>query len=570
MLALVLAVQIVCSPFGTCAERKLAPSDSQRIEKGARKAQEDFERVRRDHLPWSDGSSDHCDEVIKAVCFTYGDPDDEWKPPKEDDEVIAARQNLITKLRESRDRLPANRWINGQLVRYLVDAGEDARAREAAASCQPMDSWWCLALTGFAAHEAGEFVAAESAFDRALGAMHTNQRCAWTDIEILLKAPGNAYRDLDCVAQDSVARRFWWIADPLFLTPGNERRSEHFARHVFIQMEDDAPLVSPSRFWQGAEILAVRYGPIAAWARKESHSLTVETDPEFIGYHREPAEVFEPSWKALSSIESMTPAEMPLRYKGARTGYAPKYAEHFDTLIYQVAVFRSADSATIVGAYDFTSDSVPKTAPVLAGLFLSPSDSVPLFSQRSDQLATGVLTLRTPLKPGLVSLETKTVDQPRAGRTRYWLPIEPVAPGTIAMSDLMLLSGIDSLPRTLAEAIPLARTGTSVSPGEALGLYWEVYGAGTRPVPLSVSVTLVKEGTGWFKRAARSLGLAGADKPKVSLNWSDMAQPGEHALTGTIALNLGKNEPGRYTLRVEVAGAPGKATAQREIIIRER
>jgi hypothetical protein len=136
------------------------------------------------------------------------------------------------------------------------------------------------------------------------------------------------------------------------------------------------------------------------------------------------------------------------------------------------------------------------------------------------------------------------------------------------MSDLLLLSRSDSLPRSLEEAIPLARTGTSVSPGESVGLYWEVYGLGAKPVPLSVSVTLVKEGSGWLKRAARSLGLGGADKPKVSLNWSDMSQPGGVVLPGTIALNLGKNEPGRYTLRVEVSGPPGKASAQREIIIR--
>jgi hypothetical protein len=169
----------------------------------------------------------------------------------------------------------------------------------------------------------------------------------------------------------------------------------------------------------------------------------------------------------------------------------------------------------------------------------------------------------------LLSIEGKSVDKPRVGRVRQWLPIAPPE-HQIMLSDILLLSSADHLPQTREEAIAVARTNTTVGEGEALGTYWEVYGLGSRPVPLSLSVTLVKEGTGWLKRAARALKLSGSEKPKVSLAWTDQSQPGAEASVGTIAVNLGKNEPGRYTLRLEVSGPAGKATAQRAITILPR
>src|SRR5438552_461639 len=81
------------------------------------------------------------------------------------------------------------------------------------------------ALVGYTAHAAEDYLAAEAAYDRALLAMSPEQRCRWTDVTLLLPAAPAAYRALDCVARDSVERRFWWLADPLYLTPGNERRS---------------------------------------------------------------------------------------------------------------------------------------------------------------------------------------------------------------------------------------------------------------------------------------------------------------------------------------------------------
>ena len=71
-----------------------------------------------------------------------------------------------------------------------------------------------------------------------------------------------------------------------------------------------------------------------------------------------------------------------------------------------------------------------------------------------------------------------------------------------------------------------------------------------------------------MRRAARKIRLVGASRAAVRLAWSDMSPPGTGILASTIALDLGKNEPGRYTISIEVSGRDrGAATTQREIAI---
>jgi len=83
MIMVLLAVQVVCSPFGTCARREPTLSDSARILRSVRSRQEQFERVRRDHLPWTDpGWADHCDEQIMNACFTTAIRTTRGGPPR--------------------------------------------------------------------------------------------------------------------------------------------------------------------------------------------------------------------------------------------------------------------------------------------------------------------------------------------------------------------------------------------------------------------------------------------------------------------------------------------------------
>jgi hypothetical protein len=96
--------------------------------------------------------------------------------------------------------------------------------------------------------------------------MSATERCDWDDVGPLLPPADRArYGALPCAARDSVSARVWWVSDPLWIEPGNERRVEHDARRTLVRLR--AALSEDERhYWQpldGGDALiemVVRYG----------------------------------------------------------------------------------------------------------------------------------------------------------------------------------------------------------------------------------------------------------------------------------------------------------------------
>ena len=161
--------------------------------------------------------------------------------------------------------LPGDARIAGQRVRFALDAGDVSGAASAAASCsgEPVR---CGLLRGFVRYRAGDVRMADSIFTSIAQAMRDDERCAWNDVRMLLDADTRrAYTGMSCEARADFEARLWWLSDPLYLEPGNERRAEHVARKVW------AALLTPLGFdgrqhWrpkQGGEAVAeslLRYG----------------------------------------------------------------------------------------------------------------------------------------------------------------------------------------------------------------------------------------------------------------------------------------------------------------------
>jgi hypothetical protein len=65
--------------------------------------------------------------------------------------------------------------------------------------------------------------------------MSPEKRCEWNDVRLLLEDDArDKYEDMPCAARAEFETRFWWLTDPMWSEPGNERRAEHFARKVVI------------------------------------------------------------------------------------------------------------------------------------------------------------------------------------------------------------------------------------------------------------------------------------------------------------------------------------------------
>ncbi|MSR07737.1 MAG: hypothetical protein EXR93_11830 [Gemmatimonadetes bacterium] len=562
-LGLVLATIGLTQPGSLQAQE---PKDSVEIHRAAQAAQVRFERRRRDYLPIRDGAPpDACDEVIGRFCFTYGDRDSIEVPPADSAPVTRARDQLVTELANASRALPGDHWIAGQRVRYLAEDRRGAEAATAALACRPAADWWCLALLGYAYHAGGAYAAAESAYDRALAAMPRDERCRWTDLTMLLDEPVEGYQRATCGAQDSMARRFWWLADPLVIVPGNDRLTEHYSRWVMNRLQADA--VSPWGYGWTPDLrqILIRFGWPAGWAR--SRQSGVDDGWAVSASFQEPERAYEPRARFVTHPETIAPGTWTLIPDRPTGGFVPEYVLRLDTLPSQVALFRRDEAFVVVAGYDLSQDSVAPDVAIHAGLSLSggPDGPVRVAPERAKARARGVLTLETPPVPGLLSLEALAPDARRAGRQRYWLPLAPLTAGRLAVSDLLLLTRGDSLPRTLETAIPLARPTTALSP-QVAGLYWEVYGLGPGTTPFSVGLTVVRESVGFFRRAARALGLGG-ERPQVRLAWDDVYRPGTATSGASLALDLSGANPGRYTIRLAITAAGDSAVTQRQITI---
>ena len=187
---LVAPIAVDAQPGPSPSQREVGRSiDSVAVLGAARRAQADFERVRRANLPRRRGITGHyCDETIGRYCFTDDDDTSEYALPEplptESPRVVSARVEFLAQLDSLSELLPGDDWIAGQHVRYLIEAGDltaaDQRARRCAAT-----RWWCDALVGMVHHAAWRYADADSAFALALARMPEAERCAWTDLTAL-------------------------------------------------------------------------------------------------------------------------------------------------------------------------------------------------------------------------------------------------------------------------------------------------------------------------------------------------------------------------------------------------
>jgi hypothetical protein len=154
--------------------------------------------------------------------------------------VRAARASLLTVVASAVKELPTNDFLVGQLVRFLIEQQEYDSARLALGNCRASQQW-CALLVGFLFASRGDFREADSSFRTALALMLAPERCQWSDVRPLLDSVSSiAYEGMSCEQRAEANERLWWLADPLLLTPGNERRVEHYARKVLIALHASA------------------------------------------------------------------------------------------------------------------------------------------------------------------------------------------------------------------------------------------------------------------------------------------------------------------------------------------
>jgi hypothetical protein len=381
-------------------------TDPDALANAARASQVQFEQFRRANLPESHSSrgGGSCDEQVGRFCYWY----DEKEPPapREPDRIREARAKLIALLDSAAATNPANLWVASQRVRYLSEARRDRDAIAAAGACRG-ETWRCGILMGFALHEAGDYVRADSAYQAALRVMQARERCDWEDISLLLDEELlPRYRAQQCgdSARVEFERRVWWLARPLFSTPANDARTEHYARVTMAHMLTEAPSAHEGGFDQDERELLLRYSWPRAWSRAGGGFGGGPSS--VVGHEPTPAYPYLPNALVYDNPVNTDSLRWTTRPGVVHARYAPAYATPLLRLEHQSALFRRGDSSLVVLAYDLRSDSaLARASDVRAALVLTRGDERDATIVRAPNKSRGVITAHSVWAPLLMSAE---------------------------------------------------------------------------------------------------------------------------------------------------------------------
>lgn len=485
--------------------------------------------------------------------------------PEEGDNIRRARARLLRDLAQAGSAVPGDEWIIGQRVRYLVE-GRDTSAISVARSCAA-GKWWCDALVGYALHVNGDFVGADSAFSLALDGMPPGLRCHWINVSPLLDSElRKPYRRLPCAEREARLGRIWWLADPLLMTPGNERRTEHFSRVLHTALQQEARNTHGLSWGGDLAELTVRFGWPEKWTQQPSPSMYPGSEPMITGHEREPGfHFFLTAWPP-DSLGLVTDSLWEIDQFPPQEKYAPLYARAFARLDAQVARFRRGDSTVVVAAYDVSRDTLFRRRRLRAALVAMGDETTgAVIAETADAPHRQVLTLTSPWNSQLIGVELLTSDSMAAARWRSGFSGIPLTPDRISVSDLLFVDGGPSLPANLAEATPRAHGGTEFSRNTKVGLFWELYGEAPADSTLPISLTISPLETGLLRSALGALRVAPKPTP-LNIRWQENGSSGVLSAR-SLLLDLSLLPAGKYEVKLEV-GTTRLATARRVIRIR--
>jgi hypothetical protein len=531
-----------------------APADPLTAEGAAKVDQTWFERFRLAHLQAARGGGrpSNCDEIVGKFCYWYDEK--EGSMPREAPEIAQARDTLIHRLDSLAKVAPDDQWIVAQRVRYLVEAKRPADALIAANQCQ-VGGWWCDILIGFAQHALGQYVAAEQTYNGALAKMLPRDRCVWRDMSMLIDDDTRQeYHRLQCGDPKRTAfeDRTWFLARQLYSNPGNDSRTEWYARMTMTYMLQDAASPHQFGFDDDERELLLRFGWPVGWALggrdPRTHLSSIES-AEMV-----PAYRMIPPGYVLNNPPLSDSTNWAVQLPPVYGRYAPPYARNLRMLEHQKAMFHRGDSALVLMAYDTRMIKPMEGKPVTAALVLSNSDAKKDYARIVHNAPpTGVLTVTAPWGSLLMSAEVSAPSVSTVSRARYGVS-PPFAVGTrVTLSDLLFYKPYGQFPTTVEEAAPHAHTTERLRADEKLGVYWEAYGTDPQGEKMKISLTVVKEveESGFLRRQAKALKLEHQATP-VSVSVEDLSARGTATSTRALELDIHTLTKGAYIVQLEI------------------
>lgn len=488
----------------------------------ARRLTEAYEMELRRHARFPTEKSWYdCDEKIGRFCLQYGlgkgvTSSFHPGPPY----AVDQRSRAVPVFRQLALQRPHDTLVSGTLVRYLIEGGQTAAAREAALNFAVADTSdaWSYLLLGLALDADAQPLASERAFGSALERLVGKEAEELLDPHYLLSsAERERYQELSPSERGGYHSQLWRAADPLYLTEGNEARAEHLSRYVYGRLLSMAPGFGggQQRPTVGSNIsrgvppwradvqeLTRRFGvPVGAldpeckpvlnpterevWSLGADWNLTgfyCAGDVEHRGYYDPDNLTYVPP---DFGEEKLPPPAEPGSEEwfygnvAKRNGFHPKTLRAMRPLEHQLWRVPEGDSTLLRADVEFRLDDIaPAGAPVELGLFILDQSLVVLAEARDTVSAFGKLVdgwVQASLPEGAwaYSVEARELLTGQAARARHPLPSPPE--GNLLVSDLVLL-----VPRTGGPVRGEDRfqpLGTLLlEPDQPVSLYAEIHG----------------------------------------------------------------------------------------------
>ena len=517
------------------------------------------------------------------------------------------RVNLRRVLDTAAMQLPDDVEILRDRVRFALDSDDLPGAVGVVASCTH-EVIECGLLQGLVLYRAGLAAAADSAFLATAAMMRDDDRCRWNDVAVLLEPDERyAYKKQSCTARADVEARMWWLADPLYLEPGNERRAEHFARKVYISLisprgRDFRQHFEPRFGGEAVTETLLRYGwpTHLYWGGgniDRGHNgwllgVVVDTASPYVlrEYTRDRVHTL-PANSVLTSPFKATPADWQLNGLAEDDGWWPveHYARDASALVQlpvgQAVMLRRRGMTRFVWAGDLDSAALHRRAgdSVRATLFESRSIGTVTRVDTYSAQAGGRLLVDTPLEPGpvLLAIELPGDSARAAARTRFGTEVlEPLvaAVRSRSLSQPLLFNPAASNTGTLHADSAVSRMlgATTMSAERRLGVYWESYGFPPADT-VDIEIQLNREDApGVLSRIAGALRLGGRDDVRIGLRWRETPgsssaiqamEAGVPVQMRSTVLDLTHLPHGRYVMRISTSVPHGTPVVGERVFV---
>lgn len=556
-----------------------AQTDTTSLRKELAQAASLYESKLRSTAPHRLMRSGFCDETVGRFCLQY-DVGRLPPLPPEPAPLKQARAVTIEAFRKAVSAWPTDSTVVAPLIRYLV---EDDRAQEAVSVARAfadttVDGGWADLLLAFAHHAAREDEKADALFARGMSRALPSERQRMHDVSPLLSSDERAkYQTLAARERALYHQRLWNLADPLFLTPGNESLAEHLSRKVYARILAHVPSDPQGLGW-GAdqEVLTLRFGVPLSRTQNFGQGAGKQLVEH---YHPEQLTYVPPAMLSKANQLRFEPgAAWPYDTVRAHSGYAPLTIRRMQVLEHQLSRFPLGDSSVLRADFLLVlDDSVPRPGTVEVGLFVLDSMYQVIAHVRdtiaaaSDRVA-GTLSLRLPDGATAYSLEALDTDTRLASRARYLLaPLPGVRP---VLSDVVIFGATDAAPptsRNSAEFQPLPSL--VIQRNAPIGLYLEARGLSRRQQSARYRVdleVLEQERPGSFTRIVRGLGRAlGLQQDEVApkITWTQ-EQRGVDPVAIGLKLGRVQLDPGLKLFRVTLTDLSNQATSTVERLVR--